>query len=74
MAHTLGHKVVAEGVETEEQFSCLRDLHCDLFQGYLLSRPVPPEQIPALLGTLHPAFEGQPAQSESLRLVERARA
>jgi diguanylate cyclase (GGDEF)-like protein/PAS domain S-box-containing protein len=74
MAHTLGHKVVAEGVETEEQFSCLRALNCDLFQGYLLSRPVPPVQIPALLGALHPAFEGQPAQSESLRLVERARA
>jgi len=66
--------VVAEGVETEHQMACLRELHCDLFQGYLLSRPVSPDQIPALLGTIHPAFEAKPVPSESLQLVERARA
>ncbi|HUD57156.1 MAG TPA: EAL domain-containing protein [Terracidiphilus sp.] len=74
MAHTLGHQVVAEGVESEHQMACLRELHCDLFQGYLLSRPVSPDQIPALLGTIHPAFEAKPVPSESLRLVERAHA
>jgi len=56
MAHSLGHRVVAEGVETEEQLDCLRELHCDLLQGFLLSRPVPPEEIPALANTAHPAF------------------
>jgi EAL domain-containing protein (putative c-di-GMP-specific phosphodiesterase class I) len=74
MAHTLGHKVVAEGVETAMQLACLRELHCDLFQGYLLSRPVAPDQIPALMGVVHPAFEGMPEVSESLRIVARARA
>ena len=53
MAHSLGHIVVAEGVETEDQLACLRELNCDLLQGYLLSRPVRPEQISAQMTVLH---------------------
>jgi len=49
MAHALGHRVVAEGVETEEQLLQLRALHCDLLQGFLLARPVAPERVPALI-------------------------
>jgi diguanylate cyclase (GGDEF)-like protein/PAS domain S-box-containing protein len=60
MAHSLGHRVVAEGVETEEQLECLRGLHCDLLQGFLLSRPVRPEEIPALASAAHPAFGRSP--------------
>ncbi|MDR0700855.1 MAG: EAL domain-containing protein [Azoarcus sp.] len=41
MAHALGLKVVAEGVETNEQRLFLLNHGCDLFQGYLFSRPVP---------------------------------
>lgn len=40
MAHSLRQKVVAEGVETEEQLGQLRRLRCDYVQGFLLSRPV----------------------------------
>ena len=43
MAHTLGHKVVAEGVERQTQLELLRAMGCDSFQGYLESRPLPPE-------------------------------
>jgi EAL domain-containing protein (putative c-di-GMP-specific phosphodiesterase class I) len=41
--------VVAEGVETEEQANLLRLLRCDEAQGYLFSRPVPPEEIEQML-------------------------
>jgi diguanylate cyclase (GGDEF)-like protein/PAS domain S-box-containing protein len=41
LAHALGRKVVAEGVETEEQSRLLRLLNCDEMQGYLFSKPVP---------------------------------
>lgn len=40
MAHTLNLTVVAEGVETLEQFDFLREKHCDIVQGYLISRPL----------------------------------
>ena len=41
MAHNLGLEVVAEGVETAAQLVLLRDLHCDIHQGYLSGRPMP---------------------------------
>jgi diguanylate cyclase (GGDEF)-like protein len=41
--------IVAEGVETAEQLEILQAMNCDEVQGYLISRPVPPEEIPALL-------------------------
>ena len=75
MAHALGQKVVAEGVETPAQLACLRGLKCDLLQGFLLSRPVPPEQIPAMTVTVHPAFaessrnEYVPSRSEQSERV-----
>ncbi|MBL8342584.1 MAG: EAL domain-containing protein [Rubrivivax sp.] len=49
LGHTLGRKVVAEGIETPEQLAALRSMGVDLGQGYLLSRPLPAEQVPALL-------------------------
>ncbi len=49
MAHALGAKVVAEGVETEAQVARLKALDCDLVQGYLYSRPVPAETLQSLL-------------------------
>jgi diguanylate cyclase (GGDEF)-like protein len=45
MGHALGLTVLAEGVETEEQARILRDQGCDEVQGYLYSRPVPPERL-----------------------------
>jgi PAS domain S-box-containing protein/diguanylate cyclase (GGDEF)-like protein len=45
MAHTLGLDVVAEGVEQEAQAAQLRELDCDVLQGYLLGRPIPAERF-----------------------------
>jgi diguanylate cyclase (GGDEF)-like protein/PAS domain S-box-containing protein len=47
LAHSLKLKVVAEGVETEDQSRLLRLLHCDEMQGYLFSRPVPAAEFEA---------------------------
>ncbi len=49
MAHGMGLKVTAEGVETESQRRFIDQLHCDFAQGYLYSRPVTDQQIEALL-------------------------
>ena len=49
MAHILKLKVVAEGVETEDQVSFLKSRDCDEMQGYLSSRPVPAEEMEKLL-------------------------
>ena len=49
MAHKLGIKVIAEGVETETQNQLLKDFGCDYGQGYLYSKPVPASDFEALL-------------------------
>ncbi len=49
MAHSLDLKVVAEGVETEEQRDFLSEHGCPLFQGYYFSRPQPAADFERLL-------------------------
>lgn len=45
MSHGLGLKVVAEGVETKEQLTILKELGCDLAQGYYFSKPIPEQDL-----------------------------
>jgi diguanylate cyclase (GGDEF)-like protein len=49
MGHSLGKKIVAEGIETEEQYHLLKELGCDEAQGYYFSHPVPPKEFARLL-------------------------
>ena len=49
LSHNLGLKVVAEGVETEAQQDFLKENHCDVMQGFLLSRPVPAKELEGML-------------------------
>jgi len=63
MAHKLGLKVIAEGVETERQRQMLIDAGCDYAQGYFYSRPVPVDEFEALL---------QNQQAEILLLSQQA--
>ncbi|MDB5370510.1 MAG: Diguanylate cyclase domain protein [Roseomonas sp.] len=54
LAHGLGAEVVAEGVERPEQLELLRQLGCDAVQGFLLGRPMPPEEMAALFAATLP--------------------
>lgn len=49
LAHTMNLSIIAEGVETEEQLLLLKDLKCDMAQGYYFSRPLPPEEVEKIL-------------------------
>ncbi len=49
MGHNMSFKVIAEGVETEQQFDYLRSLGCDEIQGYFISRPLPFDQLKSML-------------------------
>ncbi len=55
LAHALGLKVVAEGVEDERQLAKLKDLGCDFAQGYYFAKPLPSEAAGALLAE-HPRW------------------
>jgi predicted signal transduction protein with EAL and GGDEF domain len=59
LAQACGLKVVVEGVETEEHQSLLRNLGCDLLQGYLLAKPLPPDQLRAALRSGLPYHESR---------------
>ena len=67
LAHELGLRVIAEGIETEEQLQLLRTYRTDLVQGYLLHRPTGPDQITVLLG-------GAPTAPQRARVPTGARA
>jgi diguanylate cyclase (GGDEF)-like protein len=49
LAHGLGINVVAEGIEAWGQLICLRELDCDRGQGYYFARPLPPDELEAIL-------------------------
>jgi EAL domain-containing protein (putative c-di-GMP-specific phosphodiesterase class I) len=51
LGHNLGRKVVAEGVENRETWNRLAALGCDSAQGYYMSRPIPPADLPRWLNT-----------------------
>ena len=55
LGHTLGLRVVAEGVESAEEAAMLQAAQCDELQGYLFGRPMPPEEIPDWIERCAPA-------------------
>jgi EAL domain-containing protein (putative c-di-GMP-specific phosphodiesterase class I) len=81
LADKLGLRVVAEGVEDEETRFALESLECELIQGYLLSRPVPAQELePLLAAQFAPPAEVQrqpspaPSSVQPLPLVPRLEA
>jgi EAL domain-containing protein (putative c-di-GMP-specific phosphodiesterase class I) len=63
MGKALGMTIVAEGVETEDQQTFLRDHACDEMQGYLFSKPLPAQQMADLLRAA-PRLDSPPLQPE----------
>ena len=81
LAHGLHISVVAEGIETESQFEALREMGCDIGQGYLFARPLPAEAAqrllsPSRLGAATRAVgdAGSPAVTRPTRAPVRSRA
>jgi len=48
-AHGYGTEVIAEGVEKEEQLDILKEIGCDIIQGYYYSKPLPPDELKTFL-------------------------
>lgn len=70
MAHKLGKKVIAEGVETEGQMHFLRRQQCDEMQGYFFSKPLPADELAALLKSGRQLdFKGESASGTARTLL-----
>ncbi len=70
MAHTIDMKVVAEGVETQQQLELLKQLNCDKIQGYLLAKPLPFEALQGKIEREVPRY--QPVDETSKIEMEHA--
>jgi EAL domain-containing protein (putative c-di-GMP-specific phosphodiesterase class I) len=74
LAHNLGLKVVAEGVEDQRQLEFLRAHRCDKIQGYLFSRPVPPAAFSELVARKRMPGVDRPARLKPLSPLRSRRA
>lgn len=66
LAHSLQLKVVAEGVETQEQLTFLDNQHCDEIQGYFFSPPVPADDVLQLYRQVYPQYAEQDYEDYSI--------
>jgi hypothetical protein len=71
MAHSLQLKVVAEGVETEDQLNMLRKLGCDTIQGYFFSKPIPSNEVVMLLFKTLRGPNGVSGSSQDIESTQR---
>ncbi|HWA41671.1 MAG TPA: EAL domain-containing protein [Hypericibacter adhaerens] len=70
LARSLGLRCIAEGVETKEDFDAVGNLGCDVAQGYLISRPLPADQLPPWLADW-PVIPGPRRSVELLQNIAR---
>ena len=62
LGHNMGLTVVAEGVESEQALDMLRNFHCDVAQGYLISRPLPADELTTWMVERKSAANGKPVR------------
>ena len=70
LAHSMGLRVVAEGVGEPEAWNLLRRLGCDYAQGYLISRPLPAADVPAFVGQANKLLPASDATVLQIRALE----
>ena len=70
LAHSMGLKVVAEGVEEPAAWNLLRRLGCDFAQGYLISPPLPAAQVPAFIAKANQLLPASDSTMLQLRALE----
>ncbi|WP_347555436.1 EAL domain-containing protein [Robbsia sp. KACC 23696] len=74
LGHNMGLKVVAEGVENVEVLNQLRDLNCDLAQGYHLSRPLPPDRLEVWLAEWDAKLQSEAVVAAAVQAASNATA
>ncbi|HUK01869.1 MAG TPA: EAL domain-containing protein [Steroidobacteraceae bacterium] len=70
LAHSMGLKVVAEGVENAEAWNLLRKLGCDFAQGYLISRPLPVADVMAFVQQANQLLPASDSTVRQIRALE----
>jgi EAL domain-containing protein (putative c-di-GMP-specific phosphodiesterase class I) len=70
LAHRMGLKVVAEGVEQPQAWNLLRRLGCDYAQGYLISTPLPASQVPGFIQQARELLAPSDSTVSQLRALE----
>jgi EAL domain-containing protein (putative c-di-GMP-specific phosphodiesterase class I) len=70
LAHSMGLRVVAEGVEEPEAWNLLRKLGCDYAQGYLISRPISAEEVPAFVRSANALLPASDSTVLQIRALE----
>ena len=73
LGHSLGVKVVAEGVETADGWEMLRQMGCDLAQGYFISAPLPGSQIVNWVKALNSKLESAETPTQQVRVLKEHR-
>ena len=70
LAHSMNLRVVAEGVESAENWNLLKHLGCDFAQGYLVSPPIPPDQIPPFVRQANQLLQDSDSTVRQIKALE----